>query len=422
MTPPLVKGRALLRRRLAGIAFLVVLAFLVQLSVWLYQKKFTDVTHVSLQANRVGNQLSVHADVKLRGLIVGEVRSVRSEGQGATLDLAIEPSKADHIPTNVHAVLLPKTLFGEKEVVLVLPDDPASDTLEDGDVISQDRSRTAIETETALNDLLPRLEALHPQDLSAALNALSKALRGNGDKIGNNMVMAAAYLRRLNPELPAVGDDLERLAALSETLADVSPDLLRTLDNLSFSSRSLVDDRAALDRWLTSTRSLATTAREITDRSDEALIALANDSKPVAQLFASRSEMFPCFLKRVVALQVEAEKVFSNRGLHITIEATQDHGGYAPGDEPQYKELRFFPCFGLGPTPIRPFPEYANPDDGYRDGTPPEDPNEGPGGCCDAAWSPAVAPAGTTAPTRRSTPMPGTPTPLEALLLAPLTG
>jgi len=422
VTPPLVKGRALLRRRLAGVAFLVVVAFLVQLTIWMYQKKFTDVTHVALETNRIGNQLSVHADVKLRGLLIGEVRRVDSRGAGATLDLALKPEQARLIPTNVQALLLPKTLFGEKEVVLVLPEDPSSETLEDGDVIGQNRSRTAIETETALNDLMPRLQALHPQDLSVALNSLSQALRGNGDKIGDNIEAAAAYLRQLNPEIPEIGHDLEGLADLSETLADVSPDLLASLDNLASSSRSLVRDQAALDAWLTSTREVADTSRDFVERTEKSLIALANDSDEVLKLFASRSEMFPCFLNRVVALDDEAKRVFSSRGLHITIEATQDHGGYVPGDEPEYLEKRFFPCFGLGPNPIRPFPEYANPDDGYRDGTPPEDPNEGPGGCCDAAWSQAFEPASRTAPARRFAPLPGNPSVLEALLLAPLAG
>ena len=89
---------ALVRLRLSGVAFLVVIALLVALTVALYQKAFTPVAKVTLKTDRIGNQLAAPADVKLRGLIVGEVRSVSSEGKGATIELALDPSKLRLIP------------------------------------------------------------------------------------------------------------------------------------------------------------------------------------------------------------------------------------------------------------------------------------------------------------------------------------
>ncbi|MGZ6827870.1 MAG: MlaD family protein, partial [Mycobacteriales bacterium] len=103
MAPPLVKGNALVRRRVAGVVFLVVIALLVELAVALYQKKFTSTVDVALETGRIGNQLSVHADVKLRGVIVGEVRKVASHGDGAVLTLALDPAKAPLVPRNVQA-------------------------------------------------------------------------------------------------------------------------------------------------------------------------------------------------------------------------------------------------------------------------------------------------------------------------------
>ncbi len=81
--------------------------------------------HVTLEADRVGNQLAPPADVKLRGMIVGEVRSVAADGRKATVDIALKPKTAGLIPADVHARLLPKTLFGEKFVDLVLPARPS---------------------------------------------------------------------------------------------------------------------------------------------------------------------------------------------------------------------------------------------------------------------------------------------------------
>ena len=65
---------AVVKRRLSGVLFLGVLIGLVAMSVLLYNKAFTPVVEVTLRASTAGNQLSAPTDVKLRGLIVGEVR------------------------------------------------------------------------------------------------------------------------------------------------------------------------------------------------------------------------------------------------------------------------------------------------------------------------------------------------------------
>ena len=423
MAPPLVKGKALARRRLSGIAFVIVIAFLVQLAVWLYQKRFVDVVDVSLQTNRVGNQLSVHADVKLRGIVVGEVRKIRSNGEVATLELALNPAKARDVPKDVRAQLLPKTLFGEKQVVLIASPTSSAGSIEDGDVITQDRSATAIETETALNDLLPLLKTLRPQEVSTFLTELSTSVRGRGDKLGANLAQAAAYLKRINPQLPAVGSDLRGLADLADNLTVTSPDLLKELDNLSASSRSLVEERAHLDSFLASTSDFARTTTSIVADNEKRLVALARDSTAPLELFQRYANFYPCFLNRLAFAEIEGERVFGGGqpGLHITIEVTHDKGGYAPGDEPQNLETRNFACFGLGKTAIKPFPEYANSQDGYRDSDPPGDPGKGPGGCCEASWVPSV-----TASPRQDVlaerTMPSGTTLLDALLLAPIVG
>jgi ABC-type transporter Mla subunit MlaD len=62
------------RRRLGGVAFLLVLALLVWLSIALYQKKFTPVAMVTLYTSSAGNEMHPGAQVMVRGVQVGEVR------------------------------------------------------------------------------------------------------------------------------------------------------------------------------------------------------------------------------------------------------------------------------------------------------------------------------------------------------------
>jgi virulence factor Mce-like protein len=364
--PPAATGAALTRRRIAGVVFLAVISSLVWLTILMYQKAFTPVVHVALKTDRVGNQLSPHGDVKLRGILVGEIRKISATGSGATIDLAIKPEQARRIPANVTAQMLPKTLFGEKFVELAIPANPSTDVLVDGSVISQDRSATAMETAQALDDILPVLQSLHPDDLSIALNALATALRGRGDRLGRSMATTAAYLRSFNPSIPQLGADLAALADVTETLSSVTPDLMRTLDNLSSSSRFLVSDRAELERFLASTRSFSASADDLLAKNEQNLVRLAVDSQPSLQLFARYAPEFPCFLAALRKYDPIVSKTFGGAlpGLHITVEATTDNGGYQPGQEPKYRDTRGPDCWRL-PNPKVPAGDDKF-DDGYR--------------------------------------------------------
>lgn len=422
MAPPLVKGPALARRRVAGVVFLIVIALIIELAIAIYQKKFTQTVDVSLTTDRAGNQLTVHADVKVRGLVVGEVRKIQSTGDGAVLSLALDPSQVSQLPRNTTAQLLPKTLFGEKEVALILPGSPAGQHLRQGDAIEQDHSTQYLETEKALDDALPLLQTLKPQELSLTLNALSEALRGRGDKLGASLALNAAYFKKLNPSLPTLAQDMAGLADLANNYSDATPNLLRTLDNLSASSRSVVQERQALDTFLKSTTDFAATTTTVLGQNEKRLVDLARISKPTVQLFAHYSGNYACLLNRIAFSEIEGDRTLQQgRGLHITLEVIKDQGGYTQADKSKYLEKRSFGCFGLGPKPIIPFPAYFNPQDGYRDSDPAVDPGQGPGGCCTGAtwlYPIVVKPVEIV----HTTTLPRSTTPFEALMVAPIAG
>src|SRR3978361_1294790 len=95
--------------RILGVVFIGLLV----LSVWLvsavFTQKFTAFDTVKLTTSTAGLNLPAKADVKVRGVIVGQVNKAESEGKGATLTLGIKPDKIKSIPENVTAALVPKT-------------------------------------------------------------------------------------------------------------------------------------------------------------------------------------------------------------------------------------------------------------------------------------------------------------------------
>src|SRR4051794_26964640 len=223
------------KRRLQGVAFLAVVAALLGLTVAVYNKSlpWQASDQVTLEADRIGNQLVVPADVKLDGVLVGRVSKVETDGAVANLTLQINKSRIDEIPDNVVARILPKTLFGEKFVDLVIPDTSTNGHLEAGDTISQDRSETAIELQTVFSHLVPLLRALNPAQLSIALSNLADAVRNRGDALGRNVSLVNTYFGQFNKDLPTFNHDISALADAASTYADATPDLLAMLRNFS---------------------------------------------------------------------------------------------------------------------------------------------------------------------------------------------
>ncbi|NUP16793.1 MAG: MCE family protein [Streptomyces sp.] len=357
-----------LRLRLYGVVFIAVLALLLSLSVAVYRQAFTPVVRVTLEADSLGNQLDPRADVKLRGLLVGEVRDVRADGAKATLDLALKPQYVAEIPSDVRARLLPKTLFGEKYVDLLAPARSTARPIRAGDVIPQDRTRVGIEVQQLMNDLLPLLRTVRPGKLNATLSAFATALEGRGDRIGDNLTRLEAYLRRLNPHLPSLTADIARFAEVAELYGDAAPDLMELLRNTVTTSRTLVEQKDRLAAALKTTATVAGTAEDFLDVNGGRLITLGRVSRPTLDLFARYSPEYPCLLAGLVRQERASEEAFRGGKMHITLEVVRPQGAYEPGEEPRYGERSGPDCRDL-PNPPVPAPG-AHLDDGSRSGSP----------------------------------------------------
>ncbi|WP_189190607.1 MCE family protein [Streptomyces albiflavescens] len=362
-----------LRLRLYGVVFLAVLALLLSLSVAVYQQVFTPAVRIKLEADSLGNQLDPRADVKLRGLLVGEVRTVHADGTKATLDIALKPEYVASIPSDVHARLLPKTLFGEKYVDLVAPAraTPSAHSsvrpIRAGDVITQDRTRVGIEVQQLMNDLLPLLRTVQPGKLNATLSAFATALEGRGDRIGDNLTRVEDYLHRLNPHLPSLTEDFARLADVAEVYGDAAPDLMAILRNTVTTSRTLVEQRDRLASALTTTATAAGTADDFLDANGDRLITLGRVSRPTLDLFARYSPEYPCLLAGLVREEQASEQAFRGGAMHITLEVVRQQGAYEPGEEPRYADRSGPNCHGL-PHPQVPAPG-VHLNDGSKNGS-----------------------------------------------------
>ncbi|MFE7800687.1 MCE family protein [Nocardia sp. NPDC057440] len=347
------------RVRVLGIAFFVLCALFLWTTIAIYNKQFVKTVEVNLITDSVGNALTRNADVKVRGVHVGEVRSSESDGGKVTLALALDPGKAEQIPVNATARLLPKTLFGERYVDLVIPDEPSAEHLTNGVTLHQDTSGNAIEISKLLDDLLPLLQAIPPQDLAATLGSLSQALSGQGLALGETIDKLDTIFREVNVVMPDLQQDLASFADVAATYSDAAPQLIDALNNLRTTNATIVQKRSQIDTLMASLTPTAATTADFFLANHDNIIDLAADSRPALELLATYSPTYACALANFAKMKPRIDRLFGKGtdrpGSRVTIELVNTRGKYLPNqDEPRWLDTRgpwCVPEYPLGVDP-----------------------------------------------------------------------
>ncbi|MFD4191455.1 MCE family protein [Amycolatopsis thermoflava] len=326
------------RRRLVfgalGLVFIALLGAMGWFAVAIYGKAFSSGVPVVLRAERAGTQLKENADVKVRGVLVGSVRSIDVKPGWVDVELAMDPDRIHDIPANVSARLLPKTLFGQRYVSLVIPPLPAPRALSAGAVIQEDRSTQAVEVEQALRDLLPVLQTVQPQKLASTLGAVSQALEGRGPELGTTLVSLGDYLGRLNPEVPELRTAITKLADTVHTYSTAAPDLVDAMADLRTTATTLTRQQQDLAALFTTVTAAGDDAHGFLDANDDTLVDLSADSRPVLDLLAEYSPEIPCVADAAARLKPVVERALgagtAEPGLHVDLTVRPPKPGGAP--------------------------------------------------------------------------------------------
>lgn len=337
--------------KILGVVFLALLLAGVWASYGVFTKQFSEYDEVKLQSSKIGLQLPERADVKIRGVIVGEVTKIDTDADGALITLGLYPDKRELIPVDVTGSIVPKTLFGEKYVALVPPPDMSgSKPIQPGDVI--ERTEVSTEVEQVLSDLYPLLRAVQPAELNMTLNAIATALEGRGEILGENLETVDSYLKRLNPEIPALIEDLRLTGQVSDVYGDVLPEVANILRNTIKTTQTLEGREQKLNTLFKDVSQFSSVAGRFLDENGDNLIRLGELGDAQFSLLARYAPEYPCLLEGIVKagkLQAEAFRGFT---LHIVLETIPNQPrGYGPGDRPVYGEKRGPYCGRLPNAP-----------------------------------------------------------------------
>ncbi len=325
---------------LLGVGALLVAVLVVLVAVFAYERTFVSSTDVELRAGAVGNALQKGSDVKLHGVPVGEVSAVRATDDGSRVTLALDPATAKSLPADTVARILPKTLFGERYISLVIGSDPAGG-LAKGGTIRQDSSSEAVEIEELFDKLLPLLRSIQPEKLAATLGELTVMLRGRGADIGDSMARWGAYLKKLNPQVPTMTEDFAKLATVAQAYDDAAPELLDALQTMTTTMGTMVDQRTQLRDAFATVITSADAAHGWVSANEGTIVVLSKRSRQALEAVKPYATQFPCLLraarKFIPVMDKNLGKGTAEPGMHVQLNVVASRGKYLAGkDKPSY--------------------------------------------------------------------------------------
>lgn len=355
------------RLQIAGVAFITGIALLIALSIAIYDKTFVSSTNVTVLADRAGLQLPKFGDVRMHGVIVGQIRSVSDNGKQAVIKLALNPGLAQEIPSNATVQIVPTTLFGQKYVQFVDPVGARAGAMTSGTVIPADRVTTSVELESVLARLGPLLTSIRPVDLNVTLHALSSALIGRGDQIGSTLSNLNTYLGTFNPHLPQMEADLASLAQVARAYGLAAPDLVSILRNATTTAATVTRQADQLSAIFGDITTLANDGTSFLTANGPGITTEVALARPLVTLLNTYSPEYTCLLQGLDRYTERLNQIFQHSRVSQTMTlAGQQQPAYTQRERPVYGDI------GHGPWCLHlPYPSQAlgQPHSQLKDGT-----------------------------------------------------
>jgi phospholipid/cholesterol/gamma-HCH transport system substrate-binding protein len=285
--------------KLLGALLLVIVLVIVVLVYFQFRGDFMSNTQLKVMAARSGLVMDTGSKVTYNGVEIGRVASIDEVEVGNTpkakLTLDVADKYVKYIPANVNAEIKATTVFGNKYVSFSSPKNPVPQRITSSDVI--DVSGVTTEFNTLFETVTSVAEKVDPVKLNQTLTAAAQALDGLGNRFGDSIVKGNDILGDLNPRMPQLRYDTQRLADLADVYAKASPDLFDFLNNAVTTARTLNEQQGNLDSALMSAVGFGNTGADIFERGGPYLVRGQADLVPTAQLLDKYSPALFCTIR-----------------------------------------------------------------------------------------------------------------------------
>lgn len=213
------------------------------------------------------------SDVRVLGITVGEVDTVRPRGGRVKVELTVD--REVPIAANVRAAVVTPSMVSDRYIQLA----PAYDSgpkLASGAVLGRDRTAEPVELDQLYDSVNKLSTTLGPNGankngaLSDALDTAAANLAGNGERFGNT---------------------IRRLGEAARTLSNSRGDLFATVDNLSRFTKALVESDGDLRVFSERLAGVSGYLAEDSERFGTALSSLGNAMGQVRGFIANNKDL-----------------------------------------------------------------------------------------------------------------------------------
>jgi phospholipid/cholesterol/gamma-HCH transport system substrate-binding protein len=289
--------------KLAGLVMLVIAVVIVMLVYLQFRGDFRPRTQLKMTSDRAGLSMNSGDKVTYNGVEIGRVANIQEGNEGgvpvAKFTLDVDPKYIKLIPANVDAQIKATTVFGNKYVSFTSPPDPTVARVSPNTKIRVKTGPGGVTTEfdTLFQTVVSISEKVDPVKLNETLAATAQALDGLGDRFGQSIVHGNEILSDLNPKMPQIRYDIQKLADLADTYANASPDLFDFLHNAVTTARTLNQEQSNLDAALMASVGFGNTAGDVFERGGPYLVRGAEDLIPTSQLLNTYSPEILCTIR-----------------------------------------------------------------------------------------------------------------------------
>jgi phospholipid/cholesterol/gamma-HCH transport system substrate-binding protein len=274
---------------------LAAIAVLIAVTSVMFTGTLSSYFPVTLTSDRVGLVMEDGAKVKLRGVQVGVVSTIKGGNDPVELKLDIYPDQVRFIPANVGAEIRATTVFGAKYVNLLYPSDPSPKRLVAGQVIRSQNVST--EVNTVFQNLTDVLKKIDNSKLNGVLTALAEGLRGQGERFGQGITAGNETLKEINPRADTVRRDFQALKGFSDAYGAAAHDILTVLDAASTTSTAITDNAANLDALLVGVIGFSQSGIDLLGPSRDNLVRAINVLEPTTSLLMKYNPELTCLLQ-----------------------------------------------------------------------------------------------------------------------------
>jgi phospholipid/cholesterol/gamma-HCH transport system substrate-binding protein len=285
--------------KIAGLVLLVVFAVVVALVWTQFRGGFAEPEKLTLISARSGLSMDPGSKVTFNGVEIGQVASIEAidvgDEQKAKVVLNVDKKFVHLIPQNVDAEIKATTVFGNKYVAFSSPKDPSAQRIKPADVI--DVSAVTTEFNTLFETVVSVAEKVDPVKLNQTLTATAQALDGLGERFGQSIENGNKILADVNPLMPRIRQDNQRLADLADIYADNSPNLFDALEHAVTTARTLNEQQGNIDAALMASVGFGNTGGEVFEKAGPYLVRGAADLVPTSALLDEYSPALFCTIR-----------------------------------------------------------------------------------------------------------------------------